>query len=274
MTTWLCLHACSAIVLCIAVLNCNGTTALLFADEIVIDLARGQRDPLVEFVPPAIGSPDVTQFTSRGLRIKQRPEISGHRSGSTGFKVLLPARGNFRAELAMKIFQLEPSRSGWGQGIVFMVLFDDSQQTALKISQVALAPDGKQMTMTENMVNGKAVHKTYPTALRDGRLIISRSSSRASLGLAQGAERQVLAELECPNADVSGVEVWCTRVNEGNRSTDILVESLKFEADEFIAFREGKPRFLSKWRVIFAVQLALLLGLLFWAWKQKRQRAY
>jgi hypothetical protein len=153
------------------------------AEEIIINLAGGQRDPLVEFVPPTTGSPDRALFAPKGLRIQQKPETEKHRSGTTGFKTLLPARGDFRVELRAEIYRLEPTRKDWGQGLVFIVLLDDPKQTAIKLSQVALAPDGQQMTMTEFLQNGKATYETYPIALRHGSLIISRSGSKANLFL-------------------------------------------------------------------------------------------
>jgi hypothetical protein len=238
------------------------------AEEIRIELARGQRDPMIEIVLPIPGSPDRVQFTQEGMRIQQVSDVKGKKSSVAGFKTMVPASGDFRAELEADVSRLEPTSQDWGQGLIFAVYLDDPKQTAIKLNQVAYAPKEPQSTMAEfTQKGGNPQFIGNPAALKSGSLIITRQGTSAKLSMSQQGAETTITTFECPAADVRGIEVWCTRVEQGNRATDILLKSLTVTADQFYAFQQRQQPFWTWWKIIVAVQMLVVLGALFWKWR-------
>ncbi len=245
------------------------------AEDIVIDLRKGPSDPLIDFVPPPVGSPDRASFTGDGLRIQQTKLRKGQSTGIAGFKSTLAASGDFTVTLDAKINRLDAPSAGWGHGLIFAVHLDDKAQTTLKLNQMVPANGSQYQTVVE--IGGRFVEQpTFAPGsvpLEDGKLIIARVGREAVFSMQQGSgESMEIARLRCPTADVRSVEVWSTRVEEGNAAADILLRTLTVSAEGFYTYKQPLFGWFSWWRLVIGSQVALIIGLLgYRVWQAVRE---
>ena len=243
------------------------------SEEIVVDLKKGQSDPLIDFVPPPVGSPDRVQFTSEGMRILQSGDVAGRPTGITGFKSTVAASGDFTATLEAKIRKLSGPSQGWGHGLIFSVFLDDDVQTTLKLNQIAYQGSSHQ-TMVE--ISGRSVPTPFyargDQPLRDGKLIISRQGGEVvfSIEPTMGAKRIEIVRKPCPTNDVRSVEVWSTRVDKGNAPSDILLKKLTLECGEFYSFKRPVLGWFTWWQGLIAANvLVIFMALAYRAWQSR-----
>ena len=236
------------------------------AEEIVIDLRKANNDPLIDLVPPPTGSPDRVQTTKDGLRILQAADVPGRPTGITGFKSTIAASGDFSITLDLKITKLAGPSAGWGHGLIFAVFLDDESQTTLKLNQIAYRGQDSSQSMVE--ISGPGVQApTYqpgPANFRDGKLIIERRGSVAifSIELAKEKVRNEIARIPCPTNDVRTVEVWSTRVETGNAPADILLRSLRIDADSFYSYKRPVLGWITWWQLLIIGNVVVIGGLL------------
>ncbi len=245
------------------------------AEEIVIDLRKANNDPLVDLVPPPSGSPDRVQSTHDGLRIMQFADVSGRPTGIAGFKSMIAASGDFRITLDLKITKLAGPKEGWGHGLIFAVFLDDQSQTTLKLNQIAYPGQDAPQAMIE--ISGRGVQSpTYQPGranFRDGKLTIERRGSVAIFSIEQTKEKvsNEIARLPCPTSDVRTVEVWSTRVDKGNVPADILLRSLRIDADSFYSYKRPVLGWFTWWQLLIVANVAVIGGLLAYrAWSNRR----
>jgi hypothetical protein len=245
-------------------------TAELLAEEITIDLSRGARDPLVDFVPPPSGSPDRVQFTGKGLHIQQTGDAPGRPTGVSGFKSTLAASGNFTMSLDVHVRKLAGSTDGWGHGLIFAVMLDDPAQTALKLNQLVYNGSKSQQSMVEvsSRSGMRPFYKSGPE-LREGKLIIQRIGSEAIFSIVpKGGSPTEIARRPCPTEDIRTVEVWSTRVDKGNSPSDILISKLTLESDGFYSFKKPVLGWFTWWQAIVGGHVIAILGLLIYRYRK------
>ncbi len=256
---WTLLAAC---ILAASVLFGSGAPCLS-AKEISIDLRGAQREPLVEVVSPPMGSPDRVSFTNEGMVIDQKSGTSGEQTGVGGFKMLLAHAGDFRAELEAKILTLEEPTQGWGQGLIFTILLNDRRKTQIKLNQVIYPRAGRFSSIElTGRDNSPPTYQTSESSFTDGSLIIERKGDKAIFSLKSKGTVTELATLDCPTADVSGVEVWSPRQTSGNTATKIALQKLTITADSFHAYQHQTPPWLTWRKILIGGQIALILLLL------------
>ena len=245
------------------------------AEEIVIDLRKANNDPLIDLVPPPVNSPDRVQATKDGLRILQSADVPGRPTGIAGFKSTIAASGDFSITLDLKITKLSGPSAGWGHGLIFAVFLDDESQTTLKLNQVAYRGQDSPRTMVE--ISGRGVQApTYqpgPANFRDGKLMIERRGREAifSIELAKEKVRNEIARIPCPTNDVRTVEVWSTRVDTGNAPADILLRSLRIDADSFYSYKRPVLGWITWWQLLIIGNVVVIGGLLVYrAWSNRQ----
>ena len=235
-------------------------------EEIVIDLRKANNDPLIDLVPPPAGSPDRVQITKDGLRILQSADVPGRPTGITGFKSTLAASGDFSVTLDLKITKLTGPSAGWRHGLIFSVFLDDESQTTLKLNQIThRGQDSPQLMVEISGRGGQApAHQSGPTNFRDGKLIIERRGSVAifSIEAAKEKERKEIARIPCPTNDVRTVEVWSTRVDKGNAPADILLRSVRINADSFYSYKRPVLGWITWWQLLIIGNVVVIGGLL------------
>lgn len=228
------------------------------ADEIVLELSNGQRDPLFEFVPPPFGSPDIVQFNEKGLLIQQVEDVEGQPTGVTGFKTIVSASGDFQITIDLEINQLDPPSDGWGHGLIFTVLLNDAKQTALKLNQISVK-DSKPFTLIEISKRNEYMPflAQHMKALKKGSLRIARMGKEVTFSMDNGKGFEEITKQQCPNADVRGVEVWSPRVAKGNAPSDILLRKLTMQADKFYPFQPTQASWFTWWRLLVVCQMVV-----------------
>ncbi len=248
--------------------------AFASGEQIVVDLKGGLSDPLIDFVPPPVGSPDRVAFTARGMHIQQTSDKPGRSTGVTGFKSMLAASGDFSVTLDAKVNKLSGPKEGWGHGLIFVVYLDDPAQTALKLNQVAFPGSGQQ-TLVE--ISGRHVEQPVylygDSPLVDGKLIIERRGGEAifSIEPKPDGQRSEVARQPCPNSDVRSVEVWSTRVDTGNAPTDILIKRLTLDAGAFYSFKRPLAGRLTWWQGLILGHVVVILGAVgVMVWQRRR----
>jgi hypothetical protein len=242
----------------------------LHAEEIIIDLSRGARDPLVDFVPPPSGSPDRVQFTSKGLLIQQSSDVPGRPTGVTGFKCTLAASGNFKIGLDVNIKKLIGPTDGWGHGLIFTVALDDPTTTTLKLNQIAYPNAKVHQSMAE--ISDRSQQRPFYKAgkeVKEGTLTIERRGSEAVFSIQPKGETAIeIARQPCPTSDIRSVEVWSTRVEKGNSPSDILVSKLTLQSDGFYSFKKPVLGWFTWWQGIVAAHVVAIFGLLLYRVRQ------
>ncbi len=247
-------------------------TGRTHGEEIDIDLRRGGNDPLIDFVPPPVGSPDRARFTNQGLRIAQTADVAGKSTGIAGFKSMIAATGDFTATLDLRIEKLSGPSSDWGHALVFAVFLDDPKETVLKLNQVAYQNESFHQSVAELSGRGIKNPEYFPgQALIDGKLIIERVGREARFFIepAGSGERIAIASTPCPVEDVRSIEVWSTRVAKGNAPAEILVRRLVIDAGDFYAFKPSVFSYFSWWTWMVLAQV-IVVGGLGWVWLRKR----
>ncbi len=251
------------------------STCYCSGEEIDIDLRKANSDPLVDLVPPPVGSPDSLQVTNEGIRIVQSADVPGRPTGVAGFKSMIAASGDFRITLDLKITKLAGPKNGWGHGLIFAVFLDDQSQTTLKLNQVAYPGQDPPLSMVE--ISGRGIpaptYQPGPANFRDGKLIIERQGSVAifSIEPTKDKVRKEIARLPCPTKDVRTIEVWSTRVDKGNVPAEILLRSLRIDADSFYSYKRPVLGWIT-WRQLLIIgNVAGIGGLLAYrAWSNRR----
>ncbi len=235
---------------------------VIAAEDVVINMQRAATDPLVEMMWPPSGSPDRYAFTNEGLLIRQQGDSKGHPSGVIGLRTMLPAIGDFEVNLDLRVTKLQPPLSGWGQGIVFAVFLDDQQETILKLNQICV-PGQKPVSAIE--INGRGVKEpkfSSADPISDGTLSIARVNNEAVFRINNGAGLQEVYRSPCPTANLRSVEIICTRLPEGNTPVELTLKKLTITADSFYTFRKPEEPWFPLWKVLIALQVAVVVALL------------
>lgn len=247
---------------------------LAYGEQIVIELKNGLSDPLIDFVPPPLGSPDRVSITERGMHIQQTGDKPGRITGVTGFKSMLPASGDFTITLEAKVNKLTGPSEGWGHGLIFVVFLDDPAHTALKLNQVAM-PGSNYQTLVE--ISGRHVEQPIylsgDTPLLDGKLIIERRGAEAifSIEPKSDGQRSEVARVPCPTNDVRSVEVWSTRVDKGNAPSNLLIKRLTLDADAFYSFKRPVAGRFTWWQALIAAHVVVIGGAVSYMIWQRRK---
>lgn len=234
------------------------------SEELEISFANAQTDPLVELFLPPPGSPDTIRFTNEGMSIRQPGDVPGRPTGVAGFKTLLMAQGDFTVTFDFECPRLEQPTQGWGQGIVLAVFLDDEAETILKMAKLA-CPDRDPFCQVEiNSRTGSVepIYRPHDMEFTEGSFIINRSGDEVTFTVDNGDERRVLETFPCPASDVRGVELGCTRLEQGNTPAEYLLERLHIEADGFFSYQTPKEPAISWWTILITGQLLVLGGLL------------
>lgn len=77
---------------------------------------------------------------------------------------------------------------------------------------------------------------------------------------------------KCPTEDIRTVEVWSTRVDEGNAPTDILVRQVTIEAGGFYTFKKPVLGWITRWQAIIVAHLAVIAAAISYRlWQARRE---
>lgn len=235
------------------------------SEQIVVPLSQVATDPLIDFTPASDGSADRVSVSAAGLRVQQAADRAGSpTSANIGFKMLVPASGDFCTRLDMKVLLLEQPTEGWGQGLVYSVFLDDESQSVLQFG--VLSAPGKPPRLRCERIGRhvkEPVTRYFDVALEDGTLEIRRVGREAIFSVRHGAgDFDELFRLDCSDADVRLVSVWCLRQKTGNTRADFLFRNLSIEAERFFSFQQRAGSRWSWWHLLVVVQVAVLVGLL------------
>ena len=98
---------------------------------------------------------------------------------------------------------------------------------------------------------------------KEGSFIIARSGKEVTFTVDNGRERRLLETFPCSTADLSGVELGCTRLEKGNTPAEYLLKRLTINSNRIFSYQTPKKPWFTWWKVLVAAQVILVGGLLF-----------
>lgn len=266
-----CRRLVAAILICHALTSIGGA-----ADTVEISLgANALKDPLVEYAMPPRGSPDRVEFLPAGILVRQMAEVKGRPSGGTGVKLLVNAKGDFRCEVEFECHQLDKPSAGWGQGMLIRVLTDDPQSPVMAFGCIANKRFPRcywvQLTHGESKPADRFVR---PCTFSKGSWIVERKGREVVLSVNDGSGHiHVVTKLPCTEANLNGVQLWCTRQETGNAAAEFLLKKVSFSTDSMFAYAEPPRKAWGPWTMAMVVILVNALGYAIY-WGGKRLKAY
>lgn len=247
-------------------------TGIALAEEIEVKLgANALKDPLIEFVMPPDGSPDQVQFVRDGILVTQSADVPGKRTGVTGFKLLTTAEGDFEFRLDVEVRKLRPPTEGWGHGVMIRVLLDDESQPIISGGCVAQKSDNLAfLHQVMRDPNDKTERARTPFQFKTGEITLSRIEGETILSVRpDGGEEREVSRLPCSRSSVSEIQVWCTRLTEGNSEANYLLKNVKFKAGNFFVYKEPKER-INWWMVLrIAIISGGVVAAMVYFWKRR-----
>lgn len=252
--------------ICVGLLSVAWSSHQAFAnEEILFELGKISFEPLVEFYPPPEASRDKYRLTKEGLEIDQFADQKGKNPWTAGLRTQLMFSGDFKVVLGLDCETEEP-RSGWGQGVKLIVKFNDAERTEIGLARYAVPQGGQILQVEHGGPNSDSpVYLSQPCSITSGSLIIERIGSQAIFSISDGTTTNQFETIACPPADVSFIEVICSRQAEGNTRAHYLLKTLNVTADRFFAFDIGRKSWFNLWWLAIIGQFCFLAGLFFWA---------
>lgn len=244
------------------------------AEDLQIEFSRAAIDPLVELFLPPTGSPDRIRFVPEGMLIEQRADVPGKPTGVSGFKTSLLAGGDFTVTFDFKCLRLDETTEGWGQGLALAVFLDDEKQSKLVMALLACPKQGQLCQVEINTRPGEKEpiyrpHHNMP--FKEGSFIIARSGKEVTFTVDNGKERRLLETFPCSTADLSGVELGCTRLEKGNTPAEYLLKRLTINSNRIFSYQTPKKPWFTWWKALVAAQVVLVVGLLIVVVRRRNQ---
>ncbi len=242
----------------------SGSLTLADDEKIRFDMplnGGALKDPLLEMVMPPRGSPDRVSFQPDGIYVRQVEEIAGQPSAGCGLKFINNAAGDFKFEIEFECKELQPPKSGWGQGMMIRILTDDPEASVMAVGCVANQQHPRCLWIQMPRGNGQQpMYGSQPTDFKKGVWIVERKADELICSIK--TKDEPLAEkirLPCTTSSLNGVQFWFTRQAAGNTKSEFVLKHLKFECDRFFTYQApGKSGW--SWRTILLLTLATCWG--------------
>lgn len=269
------------------------TPMVYFLPQVVLCLCcvihAGQAAPAAEFVQNFQGRPydphsfrptgtntrRAIQADSRGLRISP---IDANSRLPVGLVANLGVRGDFEITMSFELLRLNKPTQGNGAGVSIYICTSSYNQAAATLGRF-IHPDGEQNFLCHRATTPLGEERRhqgerFATTVGSGSLRLVRKGAVLSYQVAEGGSSafQELYQTEWSGDDLEMVR-FAAEHGGSPTSVDVLIKSVRVQADDFGAARAVPPPF--RWTIGITMSLIaffLATGSL-WLWLRWR-RAY
>lgn len=211
---------------------------------------------------------DRVEFVNDGMLVTQpaRPEGA---SRVSGFKVLVPAEGDFEFDLKCLIKRLDqPTTPQGAHGLSMRFLFEESGPELVVLGCMSSKNCERCLVKRVKQKGEKAQQTMVPLEFKSGTWKIKRQGSVLSL-LVEARDGELLSSevVEGVTGRLDAIEVWCSRLPKGNAHAEILLNSFTMRAAKLFPSEKLPPSYLH-WIQYGFVLLVIVLAI--WAYRARQ----
>lgn len=250
-------------------------TQTLLREPLISAVLPGQLDKNVEIsvrsesenseTPPTPSSSskqqrDSVRFTSRGMLVRQPATDDARRV--TGFKLLVPASGDFELQLDWGIRHLDPPTGKFGShGLAMRFPLRNSETEVVVFGCMSMPGFERCLVKRVNQRDmGRVVDEVSPVDFSSGTWTVTRTGSNISLRVNSDDGALIVEDsAEIGNGTLEATEIWCTRLARGNGRAEIELRNVSMTAGHLFPTQPESGSIMKWIQTGFAVLVVVLL---------------
>ncbi len=219
--------------------------------NIVLD-TNSKENPNLDFLQPPAGSMDKLEFGPNGILVKQFSE-AGKKASNLGFKLKATSKSNFLFSIDVEVKKITEPTIGWGQGLLFRFLTEDTQSPIMAVGYVATRKMKGAICFASNHTESrKQEYEFEPFSFTKGTWQFERKDNELFVSIDESGvgSYRLVKRVQCTSAPLKEVQVWCTRQESGNTPAEYLLKRVQWVGDSYFDQPPAKPPFWTGERIV------------------------